>query len=112
MHAGEARLGENQLRREADADGRDQRDHQRLDVAETFVLQIKHGEHIQRGDDATPDQRDAEEQLQARWPSRRPRPDRRRQSRFRKESRETKRSASNNDRGRPAPDRVPWRRRA
>ena len=67
----------------------DERDDQRLDVTKAFVLQIEHEQHIERGDDAAPNQRNPEEKLQARWPSRQPRPDRRPRWRARKESRET-----------------------
>ena len=46
------------------ADRRDESDDERLDIAKAFVLQIEHEQHIERGDDAAPDQRNAEEQLQ------------------------------------------------
>ena len=41
------RLRDHQLEREAAANYTEQRHHQRFDVAETLVLQIKHGQHIQ-----------------------------------------------------------------
>ncbi len=62
--AAEAGLGKNQLGGEARADGGDERDDQRLDVAKAFALQIEDGEDIERGDDAAPDERDVEEKLQ------------------------------------------------
>ena len=58
-------LCENHVGEEAAADGQDERNHQRFDVAEALVLQEEHDEHIERSDDASPDQRNAEEQLQA-----------------------------------------------
>ena len=77
-------LGEKELEGEASADRHDERDDHGLDVAEAFVLQEEDGEHIERGDDTAPDERDAEEQLQTRWPSRRLPRDRRPRSRFRR----------------------------
>ena len=51
------------FRRKTDADGGDQGDDERLDIAEPLVLQVKHGQHVRAHDHATPDQRNAEEKL-------------------------------------------------
>ena len=42
----------------------DQRDDQRLDVAEAAVLQEQHDQHVERGQADAPDQRQAEEQVE------------------------------------------------
>src|SRR5438270_10597281 len=55
---------EKQFDRETCPDGYDERDDQRLDIAETFVLKIKYSEHVEGGNDTSPDQRNAKEELQ------------------------------------------------
>jgi hypothetical protein len=47
------------------SDGHDQGDYQSLDVTKTFGLQVQHGEHVRRRDDAAPHQRNAKKQLQS-----------------------------------------------
>ena len=56
-HAHQTGLREDQLGREASTDSHDERNHQCLDITETFVLEIKHGENVERSNDATPHQR-------------------------------------------------------
>src|SRR5262245_22947762 len=63
-HARQTWLGEKQLRNKTYSNRGNQRDHQGLDVAKALVLEIEDGKHIQTGDDASPDQRDSEKQLQ------------------------------------------------
>ena len=55
---------------ETSADDRDQRDDERLDVAKTFVLQKQDHQHIERGDADADEERDFEEQIATRSPSR------------------------------------------
>ena len=50
--------------REASGDGRNERDNQRFDVTKTLLLKVKNGQHIERGNAATPHQRNTEEKLQ------------------------------------------------
>jgi hypothetical protein len=46
------------------SDGGDKSDDNSLDITKAFSLQIQHQEHIGRGNDATPHQRNSEEKLQ------------------------------------------------
>src|SRR5438045_9601800 len=50
-HADEGRLGKNDLEEKADTDGRNERDHQRLEQPKSLVLQVKNDQHVQRRDD-------------------------------------------------------------
>ena len=52
------------LQRKAERDHADQRDHQRLDVAEAAVLQEEDDEHVGRGQAHADQQRNVEQQLQ------------------------------------------------
>ena len=63
-HADEAGFGKDQFSGEASGDGRDERDDQRLDVTKALLLEVKNGQHIERGNAATPHQRNTEEKLQ------------------------------------------------
>src|SRR6266478_9565620 len=62
-HTQEVWFGEDQLRRKASGDGCDERNNQRLDVTKTLLLEVKNGQHVQRGNAATPHQRNTEEKL-------------------------------------------------
>jgi hypothetical protein len=64
QHAGKAGFGEKQFEGEAGADGNDQRDDESFDIAEAFVLEIENSKDIQAGNHATPDERNAEEELE------------------------------------------------
>src|SRR4030095_3950897 len=56
---------ENQLDRETRTDGKDERYDERLNVTDTFILKVKHSEHVEGSDDTSPNQRNAKEKLQA-----------------------------------------------
>src|SRR5438445_5949419 len=58
------RVRENNLKKETAADRQDQRNHQRLDVTEAFVLQIEHSQDVQSGDANTDDERNFKKQIQ------------------------------------------------
>ena len=60
----EVRPGHDQLSGKAGADGGDQRDHQRLEVAKSLVLQQEDEQHVERGQTHTPHQRNSEQQVQ------------------------------------------------
>ena len=62
--AGRAGLGKDQFSGKTTSDGGDKSDHNSLDIAKAFCLQIQHQEHIGRSNDATPHQRNSEEKLQ------------------------------------------------
>ncbi len=62
--AAQRRTGEPELDRERPGDQRDQRDDQRLDVAEAAVLQEQHDQHVEGGQADAPDQRQAEQQVE------------------------------------------------
>src|SRR5438128_774844 len=64
-HPCEARPREKQFNREACPDCYDEGDDQRLDVTEAFVLKIENSQHIECGNNASHNERDAEKQLQA-----------------------------------------------
>src|SRR5207237_5324011 len=55
---------EDDFREEAAADGEDERDDERFDVAEAFILKIHDREDVQRGDADAPDQRNLEQQVE------------------------------------------------
>ncbi len=63
--AAQVRLRHPQLHRKAAANRQDQCNHQRLNIAETAVLEQQHDHHVQGRDDAAPDQRDPKKQLEA-----------------------------------------------
>ena len=65
QHRRQTRLGKQQLEGKTGGNGNDQGDDQRFDIPESLGLKIEHRQHIQRGDDAPPDHRDAQQQLQA-----------------------------------------------
>ena len=48
------RLRENDFRKETRADAENERDHKRFDVAKSLILEIHHGQHVQRGFRHTP----------------------------------------------------------
>src|SRR5438046_9304798 len=62
--ASRAGLGKDQFSGKTTSDGGDKSDHNSLDIAKAFCLQIQHQEHIGRSNDATPHQRNSEEKLQ------------------------------------------------
>src|ERR1044072_5258191 len=61
---GRAGFGEDQFSGKTTSDGGDKSDDNSLDITKSFSLQIQHQEHIGRGNDATPNQRNSEEKLQ------------------------------------------------
>src|SRR6266498_2700477 len=63
-HFHEVRPRENDFQKETAADYNNQRNDQRFDVTKAFVLEIHHGQHVQRGDADAPNQRNFEEQIQ------------------------------------------------
>src|SRR5205807_25060 len=63
--AGRAGLGKDQFSGKTTSDGGDKSDHNSLDITKAFGLQIQHQEHIGRGNDATPHQRNSQEKLQS-----------------------------------------------
>src|SRR5260221_306077 len=56
--------GKDDFSQKTASDRQDERDHQRFNVAKSFVLQIHHSQHIQRRDANAPDQWDFKEQVQ------------------------------------------------
>src|SRR5438105_12447193 len=63
-HIAEVRVRENNLKKKTAANCQDQDDNQRLDVTEAFLLQIEHGQNVQRGN-ANPDhERNFKKQIQ------------------------------------------------
>ena len=63
-------LGEKHLHAEHGDDGADERDDQRLNVAESPALQQQDQQHVEAGDEHAVKERNVEEQIRARWPSR------------------------------------------
>src|SRR6266404_6470585 len=63
-HVAEFRVRENNLKKKTAADRQDQDDHQCLDVTEAFVLQIEHGQNVQRCNANADDERNFKEQIQ------------------------------------------------
>ena len=61
---GKGRMREDDLRGEAETDGRDQGDDECLEAAKSLLLQREDQQHVQRRERHAPDQRDAEQQLQ------------------------------------------------
>ena len=60
----DVRLRKDNLREKAAANRHDERHHQRFDVAKSFVLQIHHRQHVERGNADAPHERNAKEQIQ------------------------------------------------
>src|SRR6185437_5546992 len=63
-NAQQARLGEQNLQPEADPDLPDERDHQRLDQAEAFLLQKQNQQNVERGQAHPPDQGNVKKQVE------------------------------------------------
>src|SRR2546423_1947064 len=63
-HADEGRLGKNDLEEKADTDGRNERDHQRLEQPKSLVLQVKNDQHVQRRDDDSVRDRYVEDEVE------------------------------------------------
>ena len=61
---GHFRFCENDFEQKTTANGQDQDNDERFDVTEPFVLQIKDGEHVQRGNAYTEDERDFEQKVE------------------------------------------------
>ena len=57
-------MSENQLRGKTAANRDNQGDDERFDVTKSFVLEEEHDQHVERGDDTTPDERNPEEQIE------------------------------------------------
>ena len=60
----QSRMGNDEFPRKASADHEDERDDQRLDVTETFVLEKQDDENIEPGNADAREKRKAEEQIQ------------------------------------------------
>src|ERR1700730_7820659 len=62
-HAAEVRFGKNDLEQKTAADGQDQNNDKRFDIAKSFVLQIEHGQHVERRNADASNERDFEKQI-------------------------------------------------
>src|SRR6266516_1933708 len=61
--SGDVGPGKNDLGQETAADGEDQSNDERLDVAKAFVLELHHRQDIERSDADAPHQRNLEQQV-------------------------------------------------
>src|SRR4051812_11912361 len=61
---GQIWLGKKELERKTGSDRQDQCDDKSFDITKSFVLEIEDGKHIQRCNDAAPDQWNPKEKLQ------------------------------------------------
>src|ERR1700738_651364 len=59
----EIRFEKNDLEQKTAADGQDQNNDKRFDVTKAFVLQIKHGQHVERSNADASNERDFEKQI-------------------------------------------------